>query len=60
MSGSVIQTLIVVAIVAAAALYVARRAWRTLAASRARKGAGGCDAGCGCEAGTAKGKAGIR
>ena len=46
-----IQTLIVVAIVAVAALYVGRRAWRTLAAARARRGAGGCDVGCGCEKG---------
>ncbi|MFL5574452.1 MAG: hypothetical protein ACJ79S_00555 [Gemmatimonadaceae bacterium] len=57
-----IQTLIVIAIVAAAALYVGRRAWRTLAAARTRKGAaaGGCDAGCGCEGATAKGKHGAR
>jgi hypothetical protein len=58
MSGSAIQMLVVVAIVAAAVLYVARRAWRTLAAARARKGAGGCDVGCGCDAGKARGRAG--
>ena len=42
------QTLVVLLIVAAAVAYVARRAWRTLRASRAASDAS-CGSGCGCE-----------
>ncbi len=42
------QQLIIAAIVLAAASYIARKVWRTVAAARAAKGAG-CDSGCGCE-----------
>jgi len=42
-----LQTLLVFAIVAAAALYVGRRVWRTVAAARRSK-ADGCGTGCGC------------
>ena len=45
--SSVVQTLIVLLIVAGAAFYVGRRLWRTIAAARASKSAG-CDVGCGC------------
>ena len=41
-----VETLVVIAIVAAAAGYVGRKVWRTLAAARAPRGPGsGCD-GC--------------
>ena len=55
MSGSAVQTLIVVLLVATAAFYITRRVWRTMAAARARKGDAGCSAGCGCEAPPVKG-----
>jgi hypothetical protein len=42
------QTLVVLLIVAAAVAYVARRAWRTIRASRAA-GDASCGSGCGCE-----------
>ena len=44
-----VQTLVVLLVVAAAALYVLRRAWRTLRASRAADDAS-CGSGCGCDA----------
>jgi hypothetical protein len=43
------QTLIVIAIVLGASVYVGRRAWRTLASARKAKSAPGCGPGCGCE-----------
>ena len=43
-----IQTLIVVLIVGAAAFYVGRRLWRTVAAARASRRGDGCGAGGGC------------
>lgn len=43
-----VQTLIVVLIVSAAAFYVGRRLWRTVAAARASRRGDGCGAGCGC------------
>ena len=46
--GAEIQTLLVAAIVAGAALFSGRRAWRTLASARRRDA--GCAGGCGCEA----------
>ncbi len=42
------QTLVVVLILVAAAGYIGRRVWQTIAAARAPKGAG-CASGCGCE-----------
>ena len=51
MEAEVVQTLIVLLVVAGAAFYVGRRMWRTVAAARAtRRDAAGCGAGCGCEA----------
>jgi hypothetical protein len=47
MTGSALQTIVVLLIVAAAAFYVGRRLWRTIAAARASKAAG-CGVGCGC------------
>ena len=44
----VMQTLIVATIVLAALFYIGRRGWKTLAAARALKDAGGCAGGCGC------------
>lgn len=41
------QSLVVLLVVAAAAFYVLRRAWRTLRASRAANDAS-CGSGCGC------------
>ncbi len=43
-----LETGIVATIVLAAVFFIARRAWRAIAAARAPKGAG-CDSGCGCE-----------
>ena len=44
-----VETLVVIAIVGAAAAYVGRKIWRTLAAARAPKGSGpGCGGDCGC------------
>ena len=43
-----IQTVIVLLIVAAAAFYVGRRLWRTVAAARASRRGDGCASGCGC------------
>ena len=48
MNGEWMQTLIVLAIVLAAAAYVGSRVWKTLAVARAPKDAPGCGAGCGC------------
>ena len=45
------QTLVVLIVVAAAAFYVLRRAWRTLRASRTTSDAS-CGSGCGCEPST--------
>lgn len=42
------QTLIIALIIVAAATYIGRRVWQTVAAARAPKGAG-CASGCGCE-----------
>jgi hypothetical protein len=42
-----VQTLVALLIVAAAVVYVARRSWRTMRASRA--GDAGCGSSCGCE-----------
>ena len=42
--SSLVQTLIVAAIVLAALGYAGRRLWRTLRPAKAA----GCDAGCGC------------
>ena len=44
------ETLVVIAIVAAAAGYVGRKVWRTIASARAAKaGSGpGCGGDCGC------------
>ena len=53
MTGSVVQTLLVLLIVGGAAFYVGRRLWRTIAAARASKG-DGCGVGCGCEDGSAR------
>ena len=47
MSGEMIQTLIVLAIVLGAAAYMASRVRRTLALARTPKDAG-CAGGCGC------------
>lgn len=44
------QTLIVVALVALALLFVGRRAWKTLRPARDA----GCAHGCGCDAGAAR------
>ena len=41
------QTILALAIVALAVAYVARRAWHTMAAARAKKAAG-CGPDCGC------------
>ena len=47
LSASAVQTLVVLLIVASALLYIGRRFWRTLAASRARKkGDTGCAGAC--------------
>ena len=43
-----LQTLIVLLVVAGAAFYVGRRLWRTIAAARASKSGDGCASGCGC------------
>ena len=43
-----IQTVIVLLIVGAAAFYVGRRLWRTVAAARASRRGDGCGSGCGC------------
>ena len=43
------QTLVVLLVVAAAALYVLRRAWRTVRTARAADDAS-CGSGCGCGA----------
>lgn len=51
MDSQMLQTLLVGLIVLAAAFFIGRRAWRTVAASRAPKGgggAGGCGSDCGC------------
>jgi hypothetical protein len=51
MDSQMLQTLVVGLIVLAAAFFIGRRAWRTVAASRAPKGgggAGGCGSDCGC------------
>lgn len=48
MSAMSAQTLIVLLIVAAAAFYMGRRFWRTIAAARASKRGDGCATGCGC------------
>ena len=50
MTGSLVQTLLVLLIVGGAAFYVGRRLWRTISAARASKG-DGCGVGCGCEEG---------
>lgn len=42
------QTLIVIAIVLAAAAYLGRRGWRAYALARSAKDADGCAGGCGC------------
>ena len=42
-----VQTLLALLIVAAAIVYVGRRSWRTMRASRA--GNAGCGSSCGCE-----------
>lgn len=47
MSGSLMQTLLALAIVLAAAGYLGRQGWRAVARARAKK-SGGCDSGCGC------------
>jgi hypothetical protein len=47
MSSDLLQTLLVGLIVLAALAFVGRRAWRTLAAGRA-KNADGCGGDCGC------------
>ncbi len=41
-----LEPLIIGAIVLAAAIYIGRRVWAAIAASRAPKG--GCGSGCGC------------
>lgn len=43
-----LEQLIIGAIVLVAALFIASRMWRTIAAARAPKSAAGCDSGCGC------------
>jgi hypothetical protein len=48
MESSLLQTLLVGLIVLAALAFVGRRAWRTLAASRAAKDGPGCGGDCGC------------
>lgn len=53
MTGSLVQTLLVLLIVGGAAFYVGRRLWRTIAAARASKGEA-CGVGCGCEAGSSR------
>jgi hypothetical protein len=49
-SGELIQTLLVGSIILAAAAYVGRRWWKTLALARTPKRDGGsaCGPGCGC------------
>lgn len=49
-----IQQLIVGGIVLGAAAFIARRMWSAIASARARKGAAGCDSGCGCAPVSAK------
>lgn len=47
LSASVVQTLVVLLIVASALLYIGRRFWRTFSAARARKkGDVGCAGSC--------------
>lgn len=49
MDGTLVQTLLAGAIVLGALAFVARRAWRTVAAARAPKSGGACgSADCGC------------
>ena len=49
MDSQMLQTLVVGLIVLAAAFFIGRRAWRTVAAARAPKGGdGGCGSDCGC------------
>lgn len=49
MSAELLQRLVVLALVAGAAVYLARGAWRALRPRTARgEDGGGCDAGCGC------------
>ena len=50
MDGGLVQSLAVALIVLAAALFLGRRAWRTVAAARRASAAAGCgaDGGCGC------------
>ena len=51
MTPALVQTLVVVLVIAGALLYLGRRFWRTLSAAKARKrGEAACGAGCGCEA----------
>lgn len=49
MDGALLQGVAVGAIVLAAAGYVGRKWWRTLASLRAKE-EGGCGEGCGCSA----------
>lgn len=49
MDGQMLQTLVVGVIVLMALVFVGRRAWRTVSASRAPKdGSPGCGGDCGC------------
>jgi hypothetical protein len=58
MSADVVQSGVVLVLVAVAALYLGVRAFRSIAAARARKGAAcGSDCGCAAPAGRSRSKA---